>query len=127
MWLGFPWGAKVAKLATEYSWVYKGIFPEVLLEKDSLDFSFSWIKTAVKREIDARIQKNWILTHDDIVLISYEFEETVTNILTKKLLRAAEKYNVKSIILSWGVSANSKLRYKIENIWTTEGYSFFRQ
>jgi tRNA A37 threonylcarbamoyltransferase TsaD len=31
------------------------LFPEVLLERDSLDFSFSGLKSAVKREIDARI------------------------------------------------------------------------
>jgi tRNA A37 threonylcarbamoyltransferase TsaD len=36
----------------------KRLFPEVLLEKDSLDFSFSGLKTAVKREIDKEIVKN---------------------------------------------------------------------
>ena len=33
------------------------LFPEVMLERDSLDFSFSGIKTAVKREIDKEIQE----------------------------------------------------------------------
>ena len=32
------------------------IFPEVMLEADSLDFSFSGIKTAVKREVDKEMQ-----------------------------------------------------------------------
>ena len=32
------------------------LFPEVMLEADSLDFSFSGIKTAVKREVDKEIQ-----------------------------------------------------------------------
>jgi tRNA A37 threonylcarbamoyltransferase TsaD len=32
----------------------KRLFPEVMLERDSLDFSFSGLKTAVKREVDKR-------------------------------------------------------------------------
>jgi N6-L-threonylcarbamoyladenine synthase len=125
MWLGFPGGAKLAKLASEYNWGYQGIFPEVLLEKESLDFSFSWIKTAVKREIDNRIKTYWSLTHDDIAQISYEFEETVTNILSKKLIRAAEKFAIKNIILAGWVSANSKLRSKLQDASKIYWYSFF--
>jgi len=125
MWLGFPGWAKVAKLASEYNWGYQGIFPEVLLEKESLDFSFSWIKTAVKREIDNRIKTYWSLTHDDIAQISYEFEETVTNILSKKLIRAAEKFAIKNIILAGWVSANSKLRSKLQDASKIYWYSFF--
>ncbi len=125
MWLGFPGWAKLAKLASEYNWGYQGIFPEVLLEKESLDFSFSWIKTAVKREIDNRIKTYWSLTHDDIAHISYEFEETVTNILSKKLIRAAEKFAIKNIILAGWVSANSKLRSKLQDASKIYWYSFF--
>jgi len=63
MGLGFPGGAVIARLAEEYrsqctvhsAHIGKRLFPEVLLEKDSLDFSFSGIKTAVKREIDKEI------------------------------------------------------------------------
>jgi len=62
----------------------------VLLEKDSLDFSFSGIKTAVKREVDKEIEKSGLLSDDFQKYIAYEFEETVTNILSKKLLRALD-------------------------------------
>lgn len=87
------------------------MFPEVLLESDSLDFSFSGIKTAVKRELDS------YETIDDILRrkIAFEFEETVTNILTKKLERALDQTEARMMILAGGVSANSKLRSKLES------------
>jgi N6-L-threonylcarbamoyladenine synthase len=78
----------------------KRLFPEVLLEKDSLDFSFSGIKTAVKREVDKEIKKNGILTEDFQQYIAYEFEETVTTILAKKLLRALDKTGAKMMLLA---------------------------
>ncbi len=67
-----------------------GLFPEVMLEKDSLDFSFSGIKTAVKREVDKEILLHGSLNEEFQRYIAYEFEETVTNILAKKLLRALD-------------------------------------
>jgi N6-L-threonylcarbamoyladenine synthase len=50
--LGYPGGPIIAKLASEYPGKPSGIFPRVLLEKNTLDFSFSGLKSAVKREID---------------------------------------------------------------------------
>ncbi|MFZ3232770.1 MAG: tRNA (adenosine(37)-N6)-threonylcarbamoyltransferase complex transferase subunit TsaD, partial [Patescibacteria group bacterium] len=55
MGLGFPGGPVISKLASEYEGPFRGIFPVVTLSKDSLDFSFSGLKTAVKREIDRRL------------------------------------------------------------------------
>lgn len=120
MWLGFPWGAKVAKLASEYSGNYQGIFPVVLLERDSLDFSFSWLKTAVKREIDIR----GTLSESDKREISYEFEETVVRILSEKLMRAVQKVWVKTLCLAWGVSANTKLKDTLSALSKKSDYTF---
>lgn len=52
--LGYPGGAIIGKYASEYTGVFRGIFPEVLLNKTQYDFSFSGLKSAVKREIDKR-------------------------------------------------------------------------
>ena len=126
MWLWFPGGAIVSNRAKVYEEQHRDIspksknskplFPEVLLEKESLDFSFSWIKTAVKREIDRRIEKYWFLSEEDIGEIAYEFEEVMTTILCKKLLRATLQTDAEMMILAWGVSANSKLRSKLETV-----------
>ena len=123
MWLGFPGGAKIAKLSEEYrnTWIamsnsWKRLFPEVMLEADSLDFSFSGIKTAVKREVDKEIQVKWILSDDFKQYIAYEFEETVTDILSKKLFRAFTHTWASMILLAGWVSANTILKEKIRMI-----------
>ncbi len=114
MWLGFPGWATISRIASEYSGEYTGLFPEVLLEKDSLDFSFSGLKTAVKREVDLRIEKNGDLSTEDQKEIAFEFEEVVIRTLVKKLLRAQEKYKTVSMILAGWVSANTKLKNRLE-------------
>jgi len=63
----------------------------VWLEKDANpnNFSFSGLKSAVKREIDMRINKNGILTSEDQKEISYEFQNAVNEVLSEKLVRTA--------------------------------------
>lgn len=155
MWLGFPGWPAISRLSSEFLWDFQGIFPRVLLSKDSLNFSFSWLKSAVKREIDRRIE-NWklkienngskdnnIIRHSELVSesfksnnfstkylqdiqevekflslddkkqIAYEFENTVVDILTTKLIAAAKKYWINSLVLAWWVSANSRLKDSI--------------
>ncbi len=111
--MGFPGWKKIADLAEKYTGTYEGIFPLVLLDKDSLDFSFSGLKSAVKRYIDTQITTPDWLTDAKKIQIAYEFEEVVTDILSKKLMRASEQKNAKMILLAWGVSANTKLKNKI--------------
>jgi N6-L-threonylcarbamoyladenine synthase len=83
-----------------------------MLEQDSLDFSFSGIKTAVKREIDSRKA----MSLKDQQELSFEIEETITNILSKKLMRAREHTGSQMILLAGGVSANNILRSKLETL-----------
>jgi N6-L-threonylcarbamoyladenine synthase len=122
--LGFPGGPVISKLASEYDGAYRGIFPVVLLGKDSLNFSFSGLKTAVKREIDRRVAQNGGLSDFDRLEISFEFERTVVEILARKLLLAAEKTRVSNLVLSGGVSANDFLRATIAERATERGFSF---
>jgi N6-L-threonylcarbamoyladenine synthase len=78
----------------------KRLFPLVLLEKDSLDFSFSGLKSAIKREIDRRIALTGILLEDDVEEIAYECEEAITEILSLKLERAMLQTHSKMMILA---------------------------
>lgn len=127
MGLWFPGGAKIARLADEYrkSLVLqnlrpKSLFPEVLLERDSLDFSFSWLKTAIKREVDRR----WNLSERDIREIAYYTEETITDILAKKLLRALEQTGARMMCLAGWVSANTLLKTKLLSLAEESGVTF---
>ena len=76
----------------------------------SYDFSFSGLKTAVLREV----QKENVLTKQQIANISYATQDAVFDVLIKKTLHAAKEYKVSSIILAGGVSANETLRYRIQ-------------
>lgn len=100
MGLGYPGGPIIGKLASEYTGEFRSIFPKVLLDKESHDFSFSGLKSAVKREVDKRIEKNGSLSKDDIREIAFEFEQTVVNILSYKLFHAAETYSISSVVLA---------------------------
>lgn len=99
----------------------KKIFPRSFLEKESFDFSFSGLKSAVKRFIDADFPQ----TQKDFEKISFAFEEAVFEVLEKKFFDAAEKFGVKSVILAGGVSANSHLKNILENSAKTKNLQFF--
>lgn len=100
MGLGYPGGPIISQYASEYTGSFQGIFPEVLLDKTRYDFSFSGLKSAVKREIDKRKQEKGELTEDDKKEIAFEFEQTVVNILTYKLFFAAEKQHIHSVMIA---------------------------
>lgn len=154
MGLGFPGGPVISKLASEYEGAFRGIFPVVTLSKDSLDFSFSGLKTAVKREIDRRLalvsNGDFAEGHsddvaatltsvrsqtrqdglpprlglDDMREIAFEFERTVAEILSKKLFLAAETVGVRNLVLAGGVSSNDFLKKTIAERAEREGYGF---
>ena len=109
MWLWYPWGPVISKLAGEYTWEATKLFPRVFLEKTEFWFSFSGLKSAVKREVDRR----WELSLKDQQEISNEFQSAVNEVLCFKLLEAARQKWVKTVLLAGWVSANDDLNAKI--------------
>lgn len=80
--------------------------------EESLDFSFSGIKTAVLKEVkDVKAQRE--LTKEDVSNISASFQQAANEILTRNLVRAISKYEPKSVLLSGGVAANTNLKEMI--------------
>lgn len=120
MWLWYPGGPVISELSWEYIdlWLINSkkedLFPRVWLKKDEFDFSFSGLKSAVKREVDKRILENWELTLDDKREISYEFQNAVNEVLAYKLISWALEKEVKTIMLAGWVSANDDLKNKIK-------------
>ena len=114
MGLGFPGGAKIAKLSEAFDIraseseknQAKILFPRAYLEKDSFDFSFSGMKSAVKRYIDSLGK----ITESDMEMIAYASEQAIVSILSDKIIAAAEKYDISFLCLAGGVSANTRLR-----------------
>lgn len=99
--LGYPGGPKVDKLAKEG--VANIELPKTHFEEDTLDFSFSGIKTAV---INLH-HKNPNINHADLCA---SFQKTVTETLMENVKKAIQKTNIKTIALAGGVSANSYMR-----------------
>lgn len=88
-------------------------FPRSMLDRDDFDFSFSGLKTAVLykvKELEKSYQLSVIRNQ-----VAYEFQQAVIDILIGKTLKAAKKYEPKSILLCGGVSANKELRFQLSS------------
>ncbi len=101
--LDYPGGPKVDKLA-------KTGIPNIKLPKthfeNSLDFSFSGIKTAV-------ININHNTKDINKADLCASFEKTVTEVLIENIRKAIEQTGMKSLAIAGGVSANSYIRNEI--------------
>ncbi|MCL5019011.1 MAG: tRNA (adenosine(37)-N6)-threonylcarbamoyltransferase complex transferase subunit TsaD [Patescibacteria group bacterium] len=84
-------------------------FPRGMIGSKDYNFSFSGLKTAVLREI-----KKINLPSSTIPNLAASIQEAIVDILVKKTLIAAEEFKPKSILLSGGVAANSRLREKFQ-------------
>ena len=99
--LGYPGGPKVDKLAREGQANIE--LPKTHFDEDTLDFSFSGIKTAV---INLH-HKNPDINKADLCA---SFQKNVTETLMENVKKAIKKTGMKKITLAGGVSANSYIR-----------------
>lgn len=109
--LGYPGGPIISKLAREFKGEAKIEFPSPMINTKDFNFSFSGLKTSVLYTF----KKETInITNELISEYCYAFEKAVCKVLSKKIIGAAKKYNVKNILLGGGVSANNSIREVIE-------------
>jgi tRNA N6-adenosine threonylcarbamoyltransferase len=106
--LGYPGGAMIDRLAKQGD-PARIRFPRSYLDKETFDFSFSGIKSAVQRYITAHQDKY----SKQIPDIAAGFQEAVLEVLSYKIIRAAVKKGCDRIALVGGVAANSRLRAKL--------------
>lgn len=115
--LGYPGGPVIDKLAERGD--PKAIrFPRTLLDRDSLDFSFSGIKTAVLYHVrghKGRERGPETLSQQQIADVAASFQSACIDIILEKLRRGARRVNAESVILGGGVSANRGLRKALES------------
>jgi len=118
--LGYPGGPKIDAIAKEGN--PESIkFPRSYLEKGSLDFSFSGIKSSVINYVHNCKQKNVEINVPDLAA---SFQASVVEVLTEKLIMAAKQVNLGTIALAGGVAANSALRASISARAEVEGFKF---
>ena len=118
--LGYPGGPIIDKLAESGD---GGAirFPRTLLGRDSFDFSFSGLKTAVLYHVRGvpgkgqQIKQMQVaLGESELANISAGFQAACIEVITTKLKRAAKRLGAKSIVIGGGVSANRGLRQALE-------------
>lgn len=117
--LPYPGGPAIEKIAREGN--PKAIrFPRTLLGKDSLDFSFSGIKTAVLYYCRGQDMKNEnmaaSMSSQQIADIAASFQAAVIDVLVKKTRLAVEKTDAQTVILGGGVAANSAIREAMQQL-----------
>jgi len=85
-----------------------------MLGRDSLDFSFSGIKTAVLYYCRGQDMKgrNKVdsMSQQQIADIAASFQAAVVDVLVRKTQRAAERIGAETVLLGGGVAANNELR-----------------
>jgi N6-L-threonylcarbamoyladenine synthase len=77
------------------------------LAKHRFDFSFSGLKTAVARWVEARERAGEQVPVADVAA---SFQEAVCDVLTAKALDACREYGIDTLVIGGGVAANSRLR-----------------
>lgn len=120
--LGYPGGPKIDKIAKEGN--PQAIpFKRVYLEKDSFDFSFSGLKTAVLNYINQEKQAGREIVREDVAA---SFQQAVMDVVVKKAIEAVKQKQEDKLVLAGGVAANSKLRQMLQETCDREGIRLYR-
>jgi N6-L-threonylcarbamoyladenine synthase len=110
--LGFPGGPPVDRAARDGGDAGAIAFPRGLtaardLAQHRYDFSFSGLKTAVARWVEARRRAGEAIPVNDVAA---SFQEAVCDVLTAKAIDACRAHGVSTLVIGGGVAANSRIR-----------------
>ena len=86
--------------------------PVPLSKEESLDFSYSGLKTSVINLVNSLHMKGEEVNVNDM---AKSFQDVAIGMIVDKAMTAATRYNVKQVVLAGGVSANSYLREQMKN------------
>jgi N6-L-threonylcarbamoyladenine synthase len=109
--LPFPGGPHIDRVARSGSSVAidfpRGLSSQRDLERHRFDFSFSGLKTAVARWVEAQQRDGATI---DVADVAASFQEAVCDVLTRKAIDAASSRGIEDILIGGGVAASSRLR-----------------
>lgn len=109
--LGFPGGPAVDKLSIQgNAKAFK--FPRPLLKENHFNFSFSGLKTAALRQIESMSEEE---IEKSKANLAASFQESIVDCLIGKLDQALEELDTQRVVITGGVSANSRLRNRAED------------
>lgn len=120
--LGYPGGPIIEKKARQGN-PQAQAFPRAWLEKDSLDFSFSGLKTSVRNTLLKRKNDNGSSSSDEDIAAG--FQEAVVEVLVRKSLSACRQESLNRIVVTGGVAANGYLRDRMTEAARKEGIEVY--
>ena len=103
--VGYPGGPIIDKMASMGEVTYS--LPHIKLGKDSYDFSFSGLKSAVINLCHNANQRGETIDANNLAA---SFQNAVIDVLVSKTSKAAQNFQVKQVIIAGGVAANKGLR-----------------
>ncbi|RYB91276.1 tRNA (adenosine(37)-N6)-threonylcarbamoyltransferase complex transferase subunit TsaD [Nocardioides glacieisoli] len=120
--LPFPGGPHIDRAARSGNSVAidfpRGLSSKRDLERHRFDFSFSGLKTAVARWVEAQQRAGATI---DVADVAASFQEAVCDVLTRKAIDAATSRGIEDILIGGGVAANSRLRAMAEERAAAQG------
>lgn len=109
----YPGGPNIDRLAKQGKNFVKFNYKPPL--HDSLNFSFSGLKTAVVNYVHNKEQVGESFSKEDV---AYTFQELATDELCSKAMRACNQFGQDKLVVAGGVGANSRLRAKLQDFAT---------
>ena len=114
--LGFPGGPPIDRAARDGDAAAipfpRGLTAHRDLAEHRYDFSFSGLKTAVARWVEARQRAGEAIPIADVAA---SFQEAVCDVLTAKAIAACRAYGIDTLVIGGGVAANSRIRSMAES------------
>ena len=107
--LGYPGGPALARLA-DFGDPSAYALPRPLLQRDSLDFSFAGLKTAVRTHA-AKLDSTCEQARADLAAST---QEAIVDVLVKKSLAALDATACERLVVAGGVGANAELRGRLK-------------
>ncbi len=122
--LAYPGGPNIAALALQGNGD-RFKFPRPMTNRPGLDFSFSGLKTFTMNTVAANKDANGAVDPQIKADIADAFERAVVDTLVLKCKRALQQTAMKQLVIAGGVSANKRLRGRLEQVLTSMGGKVF--
>jgi N6-L-threonylcarbamoyladenine synthase len=117
--IGYPGGVVIDRLAKEGN---KAAFAFPRAMKDSLDFSFSGLKTAL---LEVLKKHDKAFAEEQLTHLAASYQEAIVDVLVAKTLKAAKNSGLTRIVVCGGVACNSRLREKFHEQADAAGIELF--
>jgi N6-L-threonylcarbamoyladenine synthase len=122
--MSYPGGPLIAQLA-EQGVLGRFEFPRPMTNRPGLDFSFSGLKTFTLNTCSRHRDEQGIIPQQLKADIACAFQEAVVDTLVIKCRRALKQESLERLVIAGGVSANTRLREKLEQVLSKQRAQVF--